>query len=119
MNKTVMIVLTILATVAVNVGAIPLAFFSLFGTAEGTSIFSIDYLIFTLILVLANLIVVQLFMAIKKDKKQLFAYGLIVAIIEVVFFVLFYNGGLNGLFFLIGSVTIVLAAFVLLVKSIC
>lgn len=113
-----MIVLTILATVAINVGAIPLAFFSLFGTAEGTSIFSIDYLIFTLILVLANLTVVQLFMAIKKDNKRLFAYGLIVAIAEVCFFVLFYNAILNGLFFLIGSATIILAALVLLVKSI-
>ena len=117
MNKTVMGLLAILATLAINIGTLPLAFFSLFGTAEGTSIFTMDYLIFALILILANIITLQLFIALIKNRKRLFSYGLILAILEIVLFVLLYNTDLGYSFFYIGSAIIVLIALVLIIKS--
>lgn len=84
-----------LVLIVINMGAFPIALFSLFGTAEGTSIFSLDYLIAFLIVLLANIVTIQLFVSIRRQNQKTFLIGLILAIIEISAFVLFIYSGTN------------------------
>ena len=98
MNKTVQWIIWVLALVAINIPTISIASFSLFGTAEGTSIFSIDYLIAAGILLLGNIIIIQLFLAIRKGRYQGFIFGLSVAVAQAIglylIVVLYFTAGL-------------------------
>ena len=91
MKKAIYWMIWGLTLAAINVGAFPIAVFSLFGTVEGTSIFSIDYLIAFSIILFANIIPFQLFISIRKQDQEGFLFGLILAIIEVCSFVLLIN----------------------------
>lgn len=84
MNKTAQWIIWLLALVAINIPTILMASFSLFGTAEGTSIFSVDYLIAAGILFLGNIIIIQLFLTIRKGRYQGFIFGLSVAVAQAI-----------------------------------
>lgn len=117
MKKTMYWIIWGLALIAINIGAVPIAMFSLFGTAEGTSIFSIDYLIAFSIVVLANLISIQLLIALRKQDQKGFLFGLVIAIIEVSSFVLFINSVDFSICIALAAISIV-GAIILLIKSI-
>lgn len=116
MNKTVQWIIWVLALVAINIPTILMASFSLFGTAEGTSIFSVDYLIAAGILLLGNIIIIQLFLAIRKGRSQGFIYGLTVAVAQTIGLYLI------GMVYLTAGLIImgvsILAAIGLLIKTI-
>lgn len=116
MNKIAQWIIWILALVAINIPTILIASFSLFGTMEGTSIFSVDYLIAAGILLLCNIIIIQLFLAIRKGRYKGFIFGLSVAVAQAtglyLIFVLYFIAGL-----IITGVSI-LAAIGLLIKAI-
>ena len=73
-----------LVLVIINLSTIPIALFSLFGTAEGTSIFSIDYLIAFAILFIPNIVTISLFVSAKKENLTEFFIGVGLAIVEVI-----------------------------------
>ena len=116
MKKTMYWIIWGLALVVINLGAIPIALFSLFGTAEGTSIFSVDYLVAFSIILLANIVSIQLFIAARRQDMKGFLLGLLFAIIEAISFVLFLNTVDFWSCFISAMVGVVGAA-VLLIKS--
>ena len=116
MNKTVQWIIWVLALVAINIPIIPIALFSLFGTAEGTSIFSIDYLIAAGILLIGNIIIIQLFLAIRKGRYQGFIFGLSVAVAQAIALYLIFTLYFTAWLIIMG--VCILAAFVLLIKTI-
>ena len=117
MNKLMSWIIWGLVLIVINMGAFPIALFSLFGTAEGTSIFSIDYLIAFSIMLLANIVTIQLFIAARRQDQKGFLFGLIFAIMEVCAFVLFiYTGAAFSLCLTLVIISIV-GASVLLVTS--
>lgn len=118
MNKSIMWVLSIIGLIGVNVGAIPIAIFSMFDTAEGTSIFSFDYALAFGIIVAANLVVAQMIVATVKGQQSLFVSGLVVAVVEVALFTMFYSGYVGTVVMAIVAALIVIASIVLLVKTI-
>ncbi|MGM9985918.1 MAG: hypothetical protein ACI35O_01700 [Bacillaceae bacterium] len=73
-----------LVLVIINLSTIPISLFSLFGTAEGTSIFSIDYLIAFAILFIPNIVTISLFVSAKKENLTEFFIGVGLAIVEVI-----------------------------------
>lgn len=91
MNKSVSWIIWALAFFIINLGAFPIAAFSLFLTSEGTSIFSIDYMIALIILLSANIITVQIWLAIRMNNTKGFLAGVIVAILEISALFLFIN----------------------------
>jgi hypothetical protein len=116
MKKTMYWIIWGLALVVINLGAIPIALFSLFGTPEGTSIFSVDYLIAFSIFLLANIVSIQLFIAARRQDMKGFLFGLLLAIIEAISFVLFINTVDFWVCFILAMIGVVGAA-VLLIKS--
>lgn len=117
MKKSIYWVIWSLVLVTINIGAIPIAAFSLFGTAEGTSIFSLDYLIAFSIILLANIISVQLFISLRKQNQKGFLFGLVIAVMEVCSFVLFFNGIADISICLALAAISVIGALILLIKS--
>lgn len=117
MKKTMYGIIWSLVVIVINIGAFPIALFSLFGTSEGTSIFSLDYLIAFSIVVLANIITIQLFITFRRQNQRDFLLGLIIAIIEVCSFVLFINGNMNFSISLTLAAISVVGAILLLIKS--
>ncbi len=117
-KKTVYWIIWSLVFIVINMGAYPIAAFSLFGTQEGTSIFSLDYLIAFSILALSNIITIQLFISLRKQDQKGFLYGLIIAIIEACALALFilYPSGFT-ISIALAAISIV-GAVVLLIKSI-
>ena len=65
MKKSMYWIILGLVLVVVNLAAIPISSFSLFGADEGTSIFSIDYLMAFAILVIPNIVTISLFISAK------------------------------------------------------
>ncbi|MBD7986234.1 hypothetical protein H9649_16815 [Sporosarcina sp. Sa2YVA2] len=84
MNKTIQWVSFVLAAVAINIPAFLLASFTLFGTSEGTSIFSIDYAVAALIVILANGSIAALFLAINRNYARGFFYALVASVAEAI-----------------------------------
>ncbi|MGN1401997.1 MAG: hypothetical protein ACI4XL_10880 [Bacillus sp. (in: firmicutes)] len=117
MKKIVYWIIWCLALVTINLGAFPIAMFSLFDTAEGTSIFSLDYAIAFAIIVFANIITVQLFISLRKHDQISFIIGLMIAIIEVLSLVLFFNGVESSICIALAAGSII-GATILLVKTI-
>lgn len=117
MNKSIMWVLSIIGLIGINVGAIPIAIFSMFDTAEGTSIFSFDYALAFGIIVAANIVVAQMIVSTVKGQTNLFLAGLVVAVVEVAFFTAFYAGYLGTAVMAIAAVVIVVASIALLVQT--
>lgn len=107
----------VIALICINLGGIPIALFSLFGTPSGTSIFSLDYFIAFSIFLLSNVSVIQLFFALQKKDQKSFVWGLIFAIIEVCSFIIFMNTTMDFQISLILAIIGVLGAAVLLIKS--
>lgn len=92
MKKSTYWIIWSLAFIVINIGAFPIAAFSLFGTLEGTSIFSLDYVIALSILLLPNIVSLQLFIALRKQDQKGFLFGLLLAIMEAsAFILLFYH----------------------------
>ena len=98
----------VVIALAINACALPLAAFSLFATPEGTSMFSPDYLLAAMILLAANIVVLQLIIALRNKKQPLVIGGWIVAMAEVVLFFILYQAGLDLLMFMYMSLFIVL-----------
>ena len=117
MKKTINWIIWSLVLIVINMGAFPIALFSLFGTAEGTSIFSLDYLIAFLIMLLANIVTIQLFVSIRKQKQKAFLIGLVLAIIEICGFVLFIYTGTDFMICLALVLISIIGAAVLLGKG--
>ena len=82
-NKKWYWALFVVTVFVVNVFAFPIALFSLFGTAEGTSIFSLDYFIAAGILLLANAVNIQLFLSLRRGDERLVLAGFLLAALEV------------------------------------
>lgn len=113
MKKLIYWIIWSLVFIVINIEALLIANFSLFGTAEGTSIFSLDYLIAFGIIVLANIISIQLFISSRKQDQKSFLFGLVIAIIQVcAFVILFSKIGIT-----LAAISIIGAA-TLLIKSI-
>ncbi len=117
MKKAVYWMIWTLVLVAINIIAFPIALFSIFGTAEGTSIFSIDYLIAFSIILLANIISVQLFIAIRKQDQNGFLIGLVLAIMEVGSFVLLINSTADFMVCLALAAVSMIGGVILLIRS--
>ena len=66
----------VIALICINLGGIPIALFSLFGTPSGTSIFSLDYFIAFSIFLLSNVSVIQLFFCFTEERSEKFCMGL-------------------------------------------
>lgn len=116
MNKTIQWIIWGLALVAINIPTILIAAFSLFATTEGTSIFSVDYLIVIGILILANIIMIQLFLAIRKGHFKGFVFGLSVVVAQAIGLYLIVNT-----YFIVGAIIVglsILAAIILLFKKV-
>lgn len=118
MKKLMYWIIWILVFIVINIGAFPIAAFSLFGTAEGTSIFSLDYLIAFSIIVLANIISIQLFISSRRQDQKGFLFGLIFAITEVCSFILFINRPADFSIYMVLAAISILGAVALLIKSI-
>ncbi|MCM3324776.1 hypothetical protein [Cytobacillus kochii] len=116
MNKIIQWIIWSLIIIVVNLSAVLIAMFSLFGTQEGTSIFSLDYAIAIGIILVANFITIQLFFAIRNSHQKGFILGLIVAVLQAFSLYLLINTFLNLSIILI-AVSII-AALVLLVIEI-
>lgn len=84
MSKAVQWIIWVLAVVAINIPATLIAAFSLFGTAEGTSIFSLDYLLAFGILLLSNIVILQLAIVIGKGRRKEFIFGLLAAVVQAI-----------------------------------
>lgn len=84
MTKTTCKILSVLAILNINLGAIPMALFSLFGTTAETSIFSVDYLIAFAIFLIPNLVAVGLFTFIKRESMNEFYICLGLAFLNAV-----------------------------------
>lgn len=82
-NKKWYWALFVITLFVINVFAFPIALFSLFGTAEGTSIFSLDYFIAAGILLLANAVNIQLFLSLRRGDERLVLAGFLLAALEV------------------------------------
>ncbi|WP_455675145.1 hypothetical protein [Pradoshia sp.] len=107
-----------LALVAINVGAILIALFSLFATPEGTSIFSLDYLIALSIIVLPNIISVQLFIALRKQNQKGFLFGLVLAIMEVCSFIIYIYRPLEIYIWLALLAISIIGGIILLIRTV-
>ena len=116
MNKLMYWIIWSLVLIVINMGAFPIAMFSLFGTVEGTSIFSLDYLIAFSIMLLANIVTIQLFVSIREQNQKTFLIGLVLAIIEACAFVLFIFTGTEFSVSLALVLISIIGAFVLLFK---
>lgn len=113
MKKSIYWIIWTLVFIVINIEALLIANFSLFGTAAGTSIFSLDYLIAFAIIVLPNIISIQLFISSRKQDQTNFLFGLVIAIIQMCSFVIIFNKiGIT-----LVAISIVAAA-ILLIKSI-
>ncbi|MER1998220.1 MAG: hypothetical protein ABS882_00480 [Lysinibacillus sp.] len=108
----------LLMALAMNLGVYPVAAFSLFATPEGTGIWSADFLIAVLIMLAANIVVIQLLLAIRKNAQRLLTIGWILAFMQLLLFIFMYGGVLNLSVFLTMSVLVVAVAFILLVTTI-
>lgn len=117
MKKSMYWIIWSLVFVSINIGAFPIAAFSLFGTSEETSIFSLDYLIAFSIIVLPNIISVQLLISLRKQDQKGFLVGLIFAILEVCSFILFVSTFETLISIPLVAISIV-GAVVLLIKPI-
>ncbi|WP_042347643.1 hypothetical protein [Bacillus massiliigorillae] len=116
MNKLIYWIIWTLVVITINIGAFPIALFSLFATQEGTSIFSIDYLIAFSIILVANVLSIQLFIAARRQNQKRFIIGLVAAVIQVIAIMLFMNTSFTASIPLAGLS--VLTGIVLLVRSI-
>ena len=119
MEKSMNWIISSLVLVVINLAAIPISAFSLFGTAEGTSIFSIDYLIAFTILVVPNIVTISLFISAKKENVTEFFIGVGLAIAQVVILASIFFGMVDSL--MLVAVLIGLCAvggMTLIVKSI-
>lgn len=83
MNKTLQWLLTIAITIVIARTSGLIASFSLFGTPEGTSLFSIYFLIAGLIFVIPLLVVVLLILAIIKENTRWIYRGYLLATLEM------------------------------------
>ncbi|MFJ7936274.1 hypothetical protein [Sporosarcina sp. NPDC096371] len=118
MNKTIQWIIWALALVAINIPTILMASFSLFGTAEGTSIFSVDYLIAAGILLLGNIIILQLFLAIHKGHYQGFVIGLCAAVAQTIGLYLMGTVSFTaGFSILVGSILVAIGLLFWEIKS--
>jgi hypothetical protein len=114
MKQVLSWILWILVLVSINIGAFPIAAFSLFGTSEGTSIFSVDYFIVFAIMLVANIVTIQLFMSLRKNDQKGILLGCIFAIMEVVSLMLFITTDVSYVYIPLVIVSVLGAAILLI-----
>lgn len=102
MNKTLQWILTIAIGLVIISLAWPIASFSLFGTAEGTSIFSIDYAVAFLLVILPLLVVALLAVATYRGVTQWVYIGYGLATVEMLVLAGLVFGSLPFTVFVIG-----------------
>lgn len=117
MKKSTYWIIWSLVVIIINIGVIPIAGFSLFTVTEGTSIFSVDYLVAFLIILFANIASIQLFISSRKQDQKSFLLGLILVVIEVCAFILIINVAAPFSVCITMVAISVVGAIVLLVKS--
>ncbi|KAB7704706.1 hypothetical protein F9802_16125 [Bacillus aerolatus] len=115
MNKAWFWFTWVLTFIVVNLAAVPIAMFALFGTQEGTSIFSADYAVAAGIFLLSNFITLQMLIAGRKDYKKGFLVGLNVAVLQVAGLVVFISTISTAA--IIFTMVIIVIAAVLLIQE--
>ncbi len=105
----------VMVLLGINLCAFPISIYSIFAIEKGTNITTLDYVLAILILIISNFITLQLFIAIKKNQKQNTLYGIIIAVTQILSFILFMNlYEITGM--IIYSITII-AAIILIIKT--
>ncbi len=105
----------VMVLLGINLCAFPISIYSIFAIEKGTNITTLDYVLAILILIISNFITFQLFIAIKKNQKQNTLYGIIIAVTQILSFILFMNlYEITGM--IIYSITII-AAIILIIKT--
>lgn len=108
-----------LVLVIINLGVIPISVFSLFGTEEGTSIFSLDYLIAFTILFIPNIITISLLVSAKKQNLIEFFIGVGLAIGQSVVLICVLFGMVESLMLVVVMIGLcAVGGIILIVKSI-
>ena len=108
-----------LVLVIINLGVIPISVFSLFGTEEGTSIFSLDYLIAFTILFIPNIITISLLVSAKKQNVIEFFIGVGLAIGQSVVLICVLFGMVESLMLVVVMIGLcAVGGIILIVKSI-
>lgn len=117
MAKKFIWLLWIMMLVGINYGAFTLASFSLFATSESTPLLSIDYLIALLIVLIANFVSIQTFIAIRHQQKKLMILGLIIGFLQAISWSLI-QFSITMVAFLPVYLMITIIGFILLIISI-
>lgn len=108
-----------LVLVIINLGVIPISVFSLFGTEEGTSIFSLDYLIAFTILFIPNIITISLLVSAKKQNLIEFFIGVGLAIGQSVVLMCVLFGMVESIMLVVVMIGLcAVGGIILIVKSI-
>ena len=88
MQKSLYHIIWVLILLGINLCAVPISIYSIFAFEKGTNITKMDYTLAITILVISNFITLQLFIAIKKNQKQNAIYGIIIAVTQIIAFIL-------------------------------
>ncbi|KEK10908.1 hypothetical protein EP18_14775 [Lysinibacillus sphaericus] len=116
MNKAIQYVIWFLVLIVINLSAIQIASFSLFTTQEGTSIFSLDYLMAFGVIIVTNLITIQLLLAIRKKHQKGFMIGLIVGVLQAISLYLLINTLMLSLSIILSGLAILVATVLLFLE---
>ncbi len=91
MQKILFHMVWVLILLGINLCSLSISIYSMFAIEKGTNITNWDYSIAVFILIVSNFITFQLFFAIKKNQKQNTLFGIIIAFIQIISFILFMN----------------------------
>ena len=113
MQKFLFRMIWVVIFLGTNLCALPISIYSIFAIEKGTNITTIDYTLAITILVISNFITFQLFFAIKKNQKHNAIYGIIIAVTQIIAFILFMHlyettGIIIFLLSVIASVTMII-----------
>lgn len=96
-----------IATLAVNGSAFPITILAFFNRQSSESLGFQDYLIFLNILLLCNMVIIQMFIALKRQSSERFFRGLSAAILLVSSLIFFFITVTKaGVIFILFSVTV-------------
>lgn len=116
MNKALFWIAWGLAFLVVNLAALPIAVFILYGAEEAASLFSGSFLKVTGLFLLSNLITLQMLIAGRKEHKRGFLIGLNIALLQVIGIVTFISTLSTAAVIL--TMAILVAAVILLVREV-
>ncbi|MRR92090.1 hypothetical protein CEP21_02905 (plasmid) [Bacillus anthracis] len=99
--------------VLINIPIIIIVYLFLFMTPTGTPVILLDYAVLLGLIIIVNIIIVQLFLALKTLNFKAFLYGLLVGLLQTIGLYMFLDNSVKlGLLFIIISI---IAAVVLLI----